>query len=280
MLWFWVAAAMLSGVLAALVLHRAARATQAAGQPDPEVEVYRRQLAEIEDLASRGLLASEQVKSARAETGRRLITAAERPPPAVSGRMSRAGVLAAALAAPAIALALYAGFGRPGLPDQPIDERLRQWRSADPETLGPSEMAAVLSQAARERPNDPQALMFLARAQAMSGQTLGALRTLRQAARRWPENAEIYALAGEIQAMAASGDLPESARQAFARALQLDPKNMVSRYVLGQDLIRRGSKAEGLALWRELLTDLDASDPRRSRLVREIAQAEAATARP
>ena len=80
MILFWILAALVSGAAALLVLSRAARAEKGASPSDPTLDVYRRQLAEIDDLAERGLLGEEERKAARAEAGRRLLGAAERRP--------------------------------------------------------------------------------------------------------------------------------------------------------------------------------------------------------
>ncbi|HEX8232818.1 MAG TPA: c-type cytochrome biogenesis protein CcmI [Caulobacteraceae bacterium] len=274
MLWFWVAAALLGSALSALVLLRAARATQPPGEGDPEGAVYRRQLAEIDELAKRGLLDPAEVSPARAEAGRRLLASARRPEaPAANAR--RAGwVIAFAVAAPVAALALYVSLGAPGLADQPYDARVSAWRRADPATLGPSQMAAVLEAVTRERPRDVRALLYLARAQALSGEETAALRTLRRAAELEPRRAEIWSLAGELQAGGAEGPLPAPARAAFERALGLDPRDVAARYFLGRDLLVRGERAQGLRLWQGLLSDLQAGDPRREALSREMGRTE------
>ena len=80
MIAFWIAAAGLSAVVAALMLRAASRASGALGD-DSSLAVHRRQLSEIDDLAERGLLAEAELKGARAEAGRRLIVAADHKAP-------------------------------------------------------------------------------------------------------------------------------------------------------------------------------------------------------
>src|SRR5215831_3775252 len=149
MLLFWIMAALISGGAALLILLRSAAAERAGGPADPELEVYRRQLAEIDELAERGLLGPDERKAAHAEAGRRLLGHAGRrtaQAPAAPGA-GRRWVLAAALAAPLLALVGYLVLGSPGVPDQPYQSRLRGWLQTsrtNPGSLGPAELRAVL----------------------------------------------------------------------------------------------------------------------------------------
>ena len=89
MIAFWVAAGLISAAAAGLVLHAAAQAALNAGSQDPTLDLYRRQLTEIDDLADRGLIAPGERKGAHAEAARRLLHAADaqaRPGRAAGGR--------------------------------------------------------------------------------------------------------------------------------------------------------------------------------------------------
>src|SRR5215469_13218885 len=103
MIAFWAAAGLISAATAILLLYRAGGA---AGHAPPDVSrlFYRRQLAEIADLADRGLLGEAERKSAEAEAGRRLLAAADAPGEAWSAGGYRTAVLVAAIAAPALAV--------------------------------------------------------------------------------------------------------------------------------------------------------------------------------
>src|SRR5579872_2087760 len=150
MIAFWIAAALLTGAAAGLIVHRAARAeARAAGAEDPSLAVYRRQLLELEDLTAGGLLPAGELRSARAEAARRLLAASDAPaePQAagLSSDRSRWLVLITAALAPLLAVAVYLGVGSPQTPDQPFAKRVAAWRNADPQTLDAPRMVAVLS---------------------------------------------------------------------------------------------------------------------------------------
>jgi cytochrome c-type biogenesis protein CcmH len=275
MIAFWIAAAGLSAVVAALVLRGAARASMAVGD-DASLAVHRRQLSEIDDLAERGLLADVELKAARAEAGRRLIAAADHQQAwPVSGPKARPLVLFAAFLAPVCALAAYLFIGVPGLADQPYLKRVAQWRQTPLSQLQPEQIAAVLQETARAKPNDPQLFRLLALTRFQAGDATGAAQALRHAVRLAPDRVDLWVGLGEVLVAEGQGEVGTDARRAFAEALRRDPANVSARYHLAKGRIADGDLAGGLADWRALLATLPADDPRRAGFGDEIAQTEA-----
>ena len=281
MIAFWVAAALLSAAVAMLIVSRAARAADRPRAEDPTLGVYRRQLAEIDDLADRGLLPETEHRSARTEAARRLLAAAgAKAPPAGASGASRLTVIALAATAPLVALGVYMVVGSPQTPDQPFAKRLAAWRADDPATLGPPEMAAVLQKVSEERPNDPAALFYLARAQIDSGDPASAEQALRKAVLLAPNRSELWQFLGETIAMqTAEGASPE-ARADYQHAIALDPTQPGPRYSLGRDQIASGEVKAGVATWQALAASLPANDPSRAELLRRIAYVEKTGALP
>lgn len=273
---FWLVAALLSAAVAAGVIWRASRAAGVSSE-DPELGVYRRHLAELDDLRARGLLDDEGHRAARAEAGRRLLAAEDRARPAeraVDPRRDRVLVTGAAVASAALALGLYLAVGSPGAPDQPYAARLKAWRSTDPAALDAPRQAAVLADLAKERPQDPQLWMFLGYAQAEAGDPLAAARAFERAARLRPDRAETWAALGEAFVQLSDGQVGADARRAFEQALKVDPASPTARYFLGRAEIEAGRREQGLALWRALAASLAEGDPRRAALQGEIARVE------
>src|ERR1700761_2564031 len=127
MIWLWIAAALISGALAVLIVQRSVRAVTAPRTDNPALAVYRRQMAELDELAERGVLADAERRSVRTETGRRLLAAAERAEAPL--RHARPGqVLLLTACVPVAALIAYFGLGAPNYPDQPFKARLAVWR--------------------------------------------------------------------------------------------------------------------------------------------------------
>jgi cytochrome c-type biogenesis protein CcmH len=279
MIAFWIAAAGLSAVVAALMLRGAARAalTLGAGSgDDASLAVHRRQLSEIDDLAERGLLADAELKGARAEAGRRLIAAADRQVawPAADPK-TRPLILGLAAAAPMVALAAYLLIGAPGAADQPFLKRVAQWRGAELSALSPEKVAAVLEQTAKTKPGDPELFRLLALARLQAGDATGASQALRRAVSLAPARADLWLDLGQTFMAESNGDIGADARRAFSEALKRDPDNVIARYHLAKARIADGDVAGGLTDWRALLAALPAGDPRRAGFAEEIAQVQA-----
>jgi cytochrome c-type biogenesis protein CcmH len=275
MIAFWIAAAGLSAVVAALMLRGAARASLGVGD-DASLAVHRRQLSEIDDLAERGLLADAELKGARAEAGRRLIVAADHkaPWPPANPRL-RPLVLMLGAAAPVLALGIYGMVGALGVADQPYLKRVAEWRNTDPVQLEPQKIAAVLEQIAAHRPTDPEPLKNLALARMAAGDATGAAQALRRAVIIAPARADLWAGLGETFVAEGRGEIGADARKAFAEALKREPKNTSARYYLGMARISDGDVQGGLADWKALLADLPPDDPRRMGFGQQIAQVQA-----
>ena len=276
MIAFWIAAAGLSAVVAALMLRGAARASLGVGD-DASLVVHRRQLSEIDDLAERGLLADGELKGARAEAGRRLLAAADHqaPWPPADPKL-RPLMLALAALAPVIAVVAYMMIGAPGMADQPFLKRVAAWRKSDPSQLEPQKIAAVVEQIVAARPNDAEALKNLALARLASGDATGASQALRRAVTLAPDRADLWVGLGETFVAEGDGEIGPDARRAFGEALKRDPASASARYHLARARIADGDLAGGLADWRALLASLPADDPRRASFGQEIAQVEAA----
>ncbi|MDP1632809.1 MAG: c-type cytochrome biogenesis protein CcmI [Caulobacter sp.] len=273
---FWIAAAALSAGAAGLMLRGSRAAAARVAGEDPALAVHRRQLAEIDDLAARDLLPADAVRAARAEAARRLLTVAgaTATPGSVSDR--RRTALAVAAVTPLLAVVLYLASGAPGAPDQPYAQRLADWRKADPATLDPPHIAAVMRAIVVERPTDAEAFKHLALAEMTSGDAMAASAALRRAVALAPERADLWAALGEVFVAEGDGEIGVDARKAFAEALKQDPTSLSARYFLARADIADGKLAEGLAGWRALLASLPAGDSSRAGLAAEIAAVEKA----
>jgi len=275
MIAFWVSAGVLSAGLAILILLRAARAGAGPATADAAQGFYHRQIAEIAELADRGLLGGEERRIAEAEAGRRLLAGAELPAETWTTQ-GRPAVLFGVVGAPLLALALYLAVGSPGMGDAPFAGRLSQWMTQNPESLAPPQMAAVLNQLAKRRPNDAEGFRYLALAEGAADNPAGAVRAMRRAVRLAPERGDLWEMLGEALIYQNGGQVDAAAKAAFLETLKRDPRNIPARFHLARARIAADDKAGGLADWRALLADMPAADPRRSALRAAIAEAQGA----
>jgi cytochrome c-type biogenesis protein CcmH len=271
MMWLWIAAALVSAALAVLIVQRAASAARAPHGVNPALAVYRRQMAELDELAERGVLAEVERRSVRAETGRRLLAAADRGEAPLK-RSRPAVILLAAAAAPLAAVAAFLVLGAPTYPDQPFKARLAAWRAADPQTLAAPQMAAILRVIAAERPSDPEPLRQLAIAEFASREPTEAIQALHRAIALAPRRSDLWELLGQALVAEGGGEPDADAQDAFRHLLALDPGNADARYFLARARIAGGDVAGGLADWRALQGALPAGDPRGTALARDITQ--------
>ena len=179
-----------------------------------------------------------------------------------------------------VAAGLYLMVGSPTTPDQPFAKRIAEWRDADPTTLSPPQMAALLSLAVAKFPKDPSPLYDLARAQAASGDLPSAEHSLRKAIEIDPKRTEFWTSLGVLLAAGPNGDNATDTVDAFRHALALDPANPDARYYLARARIASGDIAGGLADWKALIAALKPGDPRIEVVNQEMAVVERTHALP
>jgi cytochrome c-type biogenesis protein CcmH len=275
---FWLAAAVLTLGLGGLVFVFAGlaahRAEKAKGGEDPALAVYRRQLQELDELANRGLLPEAEQRAAKAEAGRRLISAADKQqkPEAVGGKTVRLAVAGAAAAIAVAAVGLYVALGSPAYPDLPYKTRLKAWSQSDLEFLQPPELAAVLREAIKRQPNNAEAYTYLARVELSAGDGDAALRAIQKARALNPDIEDMSALEGRAIVASNQGKVTPAAEAAFRKAIERNPGDPAARYYLGKAAIDAGRKEEGLAAWKALAAELP--DDGKQQLEQEIAQVE------
>lgn len=269
---FWLAAAVVGGVVLAVLLRALRGTTGAVVSP---TGIYRDQLAEIDRDLARGTLAADEAARLRIEVSRRLLEAdrAAVRPEASHGSL---GPLVLAIAIVLVGSAwAYLRLGAPGYPDLPLAERLARADAAylnrptqaeaeaalapsttlpDPELLA---LTDKLRTALESRPDDLKGLDFLVRNEAALGRypAAHAAQSRRIAAKGAAVTAEDHALLAELRIMAAGGRVTAEAEQALVAALTLDPTNGTARYYSGLMFAQTGRPDRAFGLWRELLAD-------------------------
>ena len=122
----WVVLAGMTGLAALAAVWPLVRGARRGASIPADAAFYKAQLGEIERDVARGFLPADEAAGARVEAARRLIAAsAATADGAVADApgLRRGWAIAIVVAAPVVALALYADLGRPDLPDSPLAQR-------------------------------------------------------------------------------------------------------------------------------------------------------------
>ena len=160
----------------------------------------------------------------------------------------------------------YLLLGRPEL-------ALRASRGPDTQDIG--SLVAPLVEHLHKAPNDARGWTMLGRLYLTiedpqdAAKALGRAIELSRASKT--ESAELYSAYGEAIVRLSAGAVPMEAEVAFARALQLDPKDQAACYFLGFAYAARGQNTKAIALWQSLLKDAPANASYRQELIDRIA---------
>lgn len=264
---FWIMTALVAALAGLLVLSAARRGADAAGEAETVAAAV--ELSELDRLKDRGLLDEAGWTAARAEAGRRILSAEREAAPVLAGRQDRTWVLGGIGLAVAATLGLYFVIATPGLPDQGFESRVDDWATS-PETLEAPQIAAVVARVVRDRPDDRQALLMLGAARFEANDPLAAASAFRRALELDAEDPQAWARLGESLVRANGGIVGADAEAAFRESLNRDPDQLGARYFLGEAALTRGETTVVRQMWLPLIAALDPADPRRADLERRL----------
>jgi cytochrome c-type biogenesis protein CcmH len=218
--------------------------------------LYRAQLGEIDRDLARRLIGPAEAEAARAEAARRLLRASgDEAGPAgeteSSLRRRRASSALALSCVPLLALLVYGAYGSPGHPDQPLAARLQSDPSQQDFALALSRIETHLA----NNPSDGKGWSVIAPVYMRQGRYDDAATAFAAAIRHGEANSEALAGLGEARALAAGGVVTAAARESFAEAVRLEPKNARARFFLAIGKEQDGDAPGAVAALRELLGD-------------------------
>lgn len=231
------------------------------------------QMAELRRDRELGLIEESEARAAEMDIKRRLLAAsAQRDAAAgeLTGRSEtlRRVIILAAGGTAMLAVLVYILIGRPELAGA---------RPPEPATM-PAEMAEVMAEIdalaadLMANPDNPRGWMVLGEAYSALGRFAEAVVAFENAvARSEAPTANLFASLGQAHLFAADGDMTPAAREAFARALELDAGNVRARFFMAEAQHQEGERAAALAGWRALLADTPADAPYRPMIEARIA---------
>ncbi|MBO0904933.1 c-type cytochrome biogenesis protein CcmI [Jiella sonneratiae] len=260
---FWiVAAAMTAAAILAIVwplLRRGQAEVDTAA--DHDVEVYLSQLRELDGDVARGTMAEAEAASARAEVGRRLLRASEKArrealTDGTRRSFRRPAVLAAAAGVavllPGLSFALYETVGAPALPDQPLAFRQQ------PKPQDDFDLAGLVGKAEarlKENPKDGNGWDVLAPIYLRMNRPEDAAEAFRKAIALNGESAARFGGLGEALTDAASGEVTDAAKAAFAKALAINPAYLPAKFFLALDASQEQRAADAETRWSALISE-------------------------
>lgn len=177
------------------------------------------------------------------------------------GRRARGSIMLCGACA-LLGLGIYLAIGNPELPDAPFEARLAALKQRDPTTYSADEALAVLNEAARDNPADPQPHFFSGQIYLGQRQPQEATRAFDAALRRDPRNAEALVGLGRALVALEEGRMSPEALAAFQQAATLteDPAPWLYQAIAAMEA---GDNEEARRLWGEAYRRMPEGDPRR-----------------
>jgi cytochrome c-type biogenesis protein CcmH len=267
---FWGAALVIAGIVAG-VLVAALRRERGAVTGDPDLAIYKDQLAEISRDLSRGTIGAEDAERLRAEVGRRVLEA-DRNAGAAGAAENKRGTLVAMAVVMAATIpaagAAYWWLGAPGYPDMPLGPRIaaldagiaeRPSQAAELDRIGAPRNAAADAAVVAELQSisDAGALREAFRQRFEAGETLAAVRTQERLLTVLGDDATSADHANLALALVAEaqGYVSPEAEAALRAALQRDLSNELARYLVGEMFLQGGRFDQAFRFWRPLVED-------------------------
>lgn len=252
---FWLLAASFTGFTIFGLLWPLSRALRHSPDIDDR-DFYAVQIANIEQDLARGLIAPNDAEQARREAARRLL-ATQSEPKILSSEFSsesrrRIVALFLIFVVPVGAYSLYTYTGSPGLPDQPLSERLDSFsRDADLSTLVTQVEARL-----ETHPEDGMGWATIAPVYVSTGRYNEAITAYTKAISLLGESADLRSGLGEARLAAADGIVTAEALKDLEKALQIDPKNQRAQYYQAVAAEQDGDRPRALALYQNLARNI------------------------
>lgn len=235
--------------------------------------IYRDQSRELDADLAAGSLSAEQHARARHELeGRVLEDVADGNTASATPRRGRGAAIAASLAIPLGALALYFVVGNPQaiVPRQEVSQGGAA-HGADPQQL--ETLVERLATRMTENPEDPQGWMMLGRSYGALGRYKQAAQAYANAAARLPGDAGLLADYADSLAMALGGRLQGEPETIIARALEADPGHLKSLALAGSAAFEKKDYAGAIRYWERMLPLVPSESESARQVQASIAQA-------
>ncbi len=257
----WILFAIVTASVVLAVARPLGRAAAPASGGASEIEAYKLQLADLDREQELGEIGQEEAAQTRTEISRRLLKASRQGATAVSAGPSAAYSKNVAFFALAGVIAigtvgLYAIYGNPSLPDQPLDARITAPPSQQPMAI----RIANLERRLRSNQNDPAGWAEIAPQYFASGQFDKAAQAYRKAIKLGGQDEDKLLGLFEALTFGNEGTVPAEAKPVLDTALAKNPKSLRGRFWLAIHAIQAENKSEAERIYREMLSENPSAD--------------------
>lgn len=266
---FWFYAALLLVTALAFVLIpvlRRPRLRADANRTGMNIDVYRERLSELQAQHNAGILDAVQFEAGRAEAARELLDDAHSPQSAARGPLGRVVPMAAALATPLLALALYLHWGAL---DDLTSAREHRGEPAPDIADVTSRLEALLA----DRPDSPEGWSLLGRAYMAQKRPNDAARAFERAADLAGRPAPILAQWVEALYLADGRKWTPQLQALTDEVLASDSQNVLSLSLAGMGNFQAHRYTDAIKYWERLQAILPEGDPNHAALADNIARA-------
>ena len=251
----WLIFAVLTAGVILGVTRSLRRASSLEHTRESEIDTYKAQLHELDCEEERGALGKEEAEQTRAEVARRLLRASRQSagasPEKLNGSNAAIPFVAVAAVLSLGSIGTYVYYGKPGLPDQPLEARLSA--PLGDQTL--DVQVANMERRLRQNPKDATGWAALASIYFKSGLFEKAADTYQRAIDAGGENEGMLLGFAESLTFANDGFISEQAVRALHAALKLNPNSTRGRFWSGLLAEQDGKKADAEKIYRDLLAE-------------------------
>jgi len=245
-----------------------------------EKALYAAFVADVERRQAKGEIDADAAQEERVQAARALLKAE------ASGDIETVtkpiyGFVALVITA-AAAFGLYLWIGHPSMGDMPYTARLQAWThtaQTNPDMLPPKALAAVLRQGAGRNSKDAQFWLFMGRVDMLAGNSYDGAKDYEKARDLSPQTFRDWSALGEALVFLARGKGGPDARDAFDKALALEPADARAHYYLGNLDVADGNYDSARTHYQAALAAMtpdDVSRPQVEQALTDAASAETA----
>lgn len=289
MIVFWLVCAVFVAIALVFVLppllQSANTKSDASGQKEANVAVYRDQISELETDLANGIVSREQFDQDRDEIERRLLEDVTHSGAGTSKRLkpakeSRGAVYAVALGLPILAVALYLRIGNPyaaPTPGTASAPAMAPTASGDISQQSIEANVASLAKRLEQNPGDLEGWKMLARSYVSLEKYGEASNAYAKATALKSDDADLLADYAFSLAMASDRKLEGKPVELITKALQLDPKNPKALELAGSAAFEAKDYKRAIEYWQKLLERVPANSEVAESLTERINAAKART---